>query len=375
MELLDQQDRIQNGDEEEACCALEEIAHFLHEKPFTPHSLFTSGHAQTLAAYAWPRRRSLRKMDAYEARLFEVEPGVRMLAHSSWQKNPKESPTLLLMHGLEGSSQSVYMIGTALKAFRAGFNIVRLNQRTCGGTEHLTPTLYDSGMSRDVRAVVRELIERDELKRIFVCGFSMSGNIVLKYAGEEAGSLPREISGVIAVSPSVDLFASANAIKRRENWIYHKSFMIDLRSRMRRKKRLFPDIYDTRGLSSIRTMRQFDERFTAQHGGYSNADDYYARASALPLIKRIRTPTLIIHAQDDPFIPYEPLKNRAVTENPYVITLAPRHGGHVGFISNETDAEDRFWAENRIVEFCRLIEETRRRRDTETRRKEQTKRN
>ncbi|HMF57051.1 MAG TPA: alpha/beta fold hydrolase, partial [Pyrinomonadaceae bacterium] len=279
------------------------------------------------------------------------------LAHCRWQKNLKERGTLLLMHGLEGSSQSIYMLGTTLKAFKAGFNVVRLNQRTCGGTEHLTHTLYHSGMSGDVRAVVQELIERDGLSRIFICGFSMSGNIVLKYAGEEAEDIPREISGVCAVSPSIDLSASACAIERRENWIYHRNFMIYLRSRMRRKKKLFPEVYDTSGLGKVRTMRQFDERFTAQHGGFDGADDYYTRASALPLISRIRTPTLIIHAQDDPFIPYEPLKKVAVTGNPFVITLAPPHGGHVGFISNETGVEDRFWAENRIVEFCRLIEE------------------
>lgn len=354
-ELSDSKEKIEVRDEEEVRHTLEPVARLLHEKPFVPHSMFVNGHAQTLAAYAWPRRRSLRNVIKQESRLFEIEPGVRVLAHTSWQNEPQAHATLLLTHGLEGSSQSVYIMGTAAKAFRAGFNVVRLNQRNCGGTEHLTPTLYNSGMSGDMRAVLKELIERDHLKRIFVCGFSMSGNIVLKYAGEESQNIPREISGIVAVSPSVDLSASERAMARRSNLIYHKNFMHYLRRRIRRKKRLFPKIYDTRGLRSVRTLRQFDDRFTAPHGGYASADDYYERASSLPLINRIRVPTLIIHAQDDPFIPYEPLKNAAVTENPFIITLAPERGGHVAFISNEANGEDRFWAENRIVEFCKLL--------------------
>jgi predicted alpha/beta-fold hydrolase len=334
---------------------LQAIALELEKKAFNPHTLFVNGHAQTIAAYAWPRRFALRALRTDEERFFEIEPGVRLLAHCRWHEERNAHPTLLLAHGLEGSSTSVYMLGTAAKAFEAGFNVLRLNQRNCGGTEHLTPTLYHSGMSGDLRAVVHELNMRDKLDRIFLTGFSMSGNIALKLAGEYGETPPLELKGICAVSPSVDLSASAEAIERPANRLYMRNFMHNLRRRIRYKQKLYPELYDATDLHLVRTIRDFDERYTAAHGGFINADDYYARASALPLLGRIRIPTLIIHAQDDPFIPFEPLRHPSIKENSYLVMLDPQHGGHVGFVASETEGEDRFWAENRLVEFCRLL--------------------
>ena len=165
---------------------LKQIAWMLAAKPFAPHPAFTNGHAQTLAAYYWPRPFLRRAHRQDEARLFEVEPGVRLLAHCRWQKDRRSHPTMLLAHGLEGASTSVYMLGTAEKAYRAGFNVVRLNFRTCGRTEHLTPTLYHAGMTGDLRAILCELIEKDQLAHILMVGFSMGGNMSLMYAGAEA---------------------------------------------------------------------------------------------------------------------------------------------------------------------------------------------
>jgi predicted alpha/beta-fold hydrolase len=337
-----------------------EVARALESKPFKPHPFFVNGHAQTLAGYAWPRRVLLLSRYADEERTFEVEPGVRILAHCRWQPGAPpataaEHPTLLLLHGLEGSSASRYMVGAAEKAFAIGFNVVRLNLRNCGDTDHLTPTLYNSGLSGDIRAVIKELIEIDGLRRIFLVGFSMSGNIALKLAGEDAEDAPPELAGICAVSPSIDLSSCAEAINRRANWAYQQSFLRSLRRRIRNKQKLYPELYDTSDLHLVRTIRDFDERYTAVDGGYKNADDYYSRASALPLIASIRVPSLIIHAQDDPFIPFEPLRDAEVSTNPYVLLLATAHGGHVGFVAADTEVEDRFWAENRVVEFCNLV--------------------
>lgn len=335
---------------------LSAIARALEAKPFKPHPLFVNGHAQTLAGYAWPRRALLLPRHADQERMFEVDPGVRILAHCRWQSGaPSAHPTLLLVHGLEGSSASRYMIGCAGKAFDIGFNVVRLNLRNCGDTEHLTPTLYNSGLSGDIRAVIKELIELDGLRRIFLAGFSMSGNIALKLAGEDAEDAPPELAGICAVSPSIDLSSCADAINRRANWVYQQSFLRSLRRRIRHKQKLYPELYDTSDLHLVRTIRDFDDRYTAVDGGYRDADDYYSRASALPLIPRIRVPSLIIHAQDDPFIPFEPLRDASVTRNPYVLLLTTPNGGHVGFVAADTQGEDRFWAENRVVEFCKLV--------------------
>ncbi|HEX8096913.1 MAG TPA: alpha/beta fold hydrolase [Pyrinomonadaceae bacterium] len=348
---------LQDHDAAHSRAALAAVARALREKPFRPHPLLNDGHSQTLGAYFWPRRFRLRGHGNDERRLFEVEPAVRLLAHCRWQEDRLAHPTVLLVHGLEGSSESVYMVSTAIKAFRAGFNVVRLNQRNCGGSEGLTQTLYHSGLVGDLRAVLGELTEGDHLARLYLVGFSMSGNMALKLAGEDAGRTPPELRAVCAVSPSVDLRSTADAIERRSNWLYRRSFIKALHRRVRTKKRLYPDVYDTAPLGRVRTIRDFDELYTARHGGYAGADDYYDRASSRPLLKDIRLPTLIIHAQDDPFIPFEPLRDPSVTGNPNILLLAPEHGGHVGFVGARADGEDRFWAENRVVEFCRLVEE------------------
>ena len=326
---------------------------------FEPHPLFKNGHAQTILAFAWPRYLTIPISDLSEERLFELEPNVRLLAHCHWQSDPTSHPTVLLVHGLEGSSKSKYMLGTAEKAFSCGFNVVRLNLRNCGGTEHLTPTLYHSGMTGDLRAILKELIEVDGLRTIFLVGFSMGGNMVLKLVGEDGKALPSQVSGVCAVSAAVDLSSCAEAVKFRANWIYEQYFLRSLCRRLRLKHDLYPELYDTSDLHLVHTIRDFDERYTAHDGGFKDADDYYRRASALPVIQHINRPTLIIHAQDDPFVPFEPLKDSSVASNPYVLLLTPKHGGHVGFIADRVKEQDRFWAENRIVEFCQLIDQNR----------------
>ena len=323
-------------------------------KPFTPHAAFKSGNAQTLAAYAWPRSYRIQRAPQDEERLLETEPGVKVLAHCRWQQRRHEHATVVIWHGMEGSANSVYMIATADKAFRAGFNVVRVNFRNCGGTEHLTPTLYHGGLSDDLRAVVKQLIENEGLKRIFLLGFSLGGNMVLKLAGEYGEDAPSEVVAACVVSPSVDLQASADLIASRRNWIYHKQFMRSLKIRIRLKKKLFPDVYDLSRLPRIRNLREFDEAFTSIASGFLNAEDYYHRASSIRVVANIRIPMLIIHAEDDPFIPFEPLRHRMFSENPYIMMVATERGGHVAFVSAIRGNEDRFWAENRAVEYFQL---------------------
>lgn len=342
---------------ESAGARLREIARALSAEPFRPHRLFRGGHAQIVAYYSWPHRlRYGVEHRRDESRLFEVASNARLLAHCRWQSDRRAHPTLILVHGLEGSSDSFYMLGTARKAYRAGFNVVRINSRTCGGTEHLSESLYHSGMSEDVRRVVEELTERDRLSDIYIVGFSMGGNLVLKLAGEYGDAAPRSLLGVCAVSPAMDLASCADAIEMRRNWLYNANFVWNLRRRLRRKAKLFPGLYDRQNIRRVRTVRDFDDLYTAVHGGFEDAADYYRQCSALQLVPRIRVPTLVVHAQDDPFIPFEPsFRHPSLGENPCVILLATERGGHVAFIGERSTREDRFWLENRIVEFGRLL--------------------
>ncbi|HKP11397.1 MAG TPA: alpha/beta fold hydrolase, partial [Blastocatellia bacterium] len=273
----------------------------------------------------------------------------------SWQADRSSCPTLVLAHGMEGSTESRYMLGTAEKALAAGLNVIRMNVRNCGGTEHLTPTLYHAGLTDDLKQVIKELGERDGLHEIYLAGFSLGGNMVLKLAGEYAGQAPPQLRGVIAVSPSIDLASCADAIEMRSNLIYHFKFITSLRNRLRRKARLFPDRYDASRLRGVWTIRRFDDLITAPHMGFRNVAHYYERASALPFVKQITVPALIVHAKDDPFIPFAPFEREEVAANPNVALVAPDHGGHVGFVSANGEGEGRFWAEAMIVEFARLI--------------------
>ncbi len=317
-------------------------------REFEAHPLLKNGHAMTIAAVFWPRKFAL---PPAEERLFEVEPGTRLLGHCHWQAHRWERPVIVLVHGLEGSSKSPYMRGIAEKAFAAGFSVVRLNQRNCGGTERLTPTLYNSGMSGDYRAVLFELIERDGFRKIFFAGYSMGGNLVLKMAGELSGNAPMELRGVCGVCPAVDLAVCADALEKRENFLYERHFVNGLMTRYRHKATLFPERYARDGFGPVRTVREFDDKITAPQFGYGGAKEYYADASARRVAGEIRVPTLIVTAQDDPFVLYASFAERAIRENPAIRLAAPEHGGHCAFISRH-GGEERFWAEKRIVEFC-----------------------
>ncbi len=305
----------------------------------------------TIAASFW--RRKFPRLSKSVSRLFEVESGTQIRGDCHWQENPQARPTLALLHGLEGSSESGYMLGTAEKAFISGFNVVRLNQRNCGGTEKLTPTLYHSGLSGDIRAVILELVERDSLPEVFAAGFSMGGNLVLKMAGEFGDAAPPQLRAFVAVAPSLDLAACADALAQRQNFLYNRHFVKSLKKHMRYKASLFPEVFplDLAAFRRIKTVRDFDDVVTARFCGFQDAAEYYERSSAAKLIAAIRLPTLILTAQDDPFVPFRPFQNSAIRANPSVTLFAPPHGGHCAFISEEAGA-NRFWAEARIVEFC-----------------------
>lgn len=315
---------------------------------YVPVPRWAGGHKMTL--YAWARRRTFPELPAAEERYFDVAPDARVLAHCHWQPHPAERLTLVALHGLEGSSEAHYMRGVAAKAWARGFNVIRLNQRNCGGTEHLSAGLYHSGLTADPMFVMRELIERDGLSRIAFAGYSLGGNLALKLAGELGGEAPPALIGVAAISPVIELDACVRAIERPENRMYEWNFCRNLQSRMRRKARAWPGMFDLTGLWRVWSIREFDERYTAPHHGFHGASDYYYRASAMRVIDRIALPALIVTAEDDPFVPPEPFRDPRVTGNPHITTVITRHGGHCGFIC-EPNGDDGYWAERMIVDF------------------------
>jgi len=304
-----------------------------------------------MTLYAWGKPRHFPTLPPPEPRYFDVAPGTRVLAHCHWQRRPWEHPTILLLHGLESSSAAHYVRGLSDKAFAAGFNAVRLNQRNCGGTEALSDSLYHSGLTHDPHFVVRELVEVDGLPSIAVAGYSLGGNLALKLAGDFGSTPPKELCGVCAVSPTIDLAECVAALEAPQNWIYQRHFVRNLKKRMRRKARAFPEKFSVAPLRGVNTIREFDEAYTAPFHGFQGASDYYHRASAMRVIDKIAVPALIISAEDDPFVPSTPFRHNAVVTNTHMTVKLTPHGGHCGFIEERSGTYDGYWAEREIVEF------------------------
>lgn len=316
---------------------------------FVPALALRNRHAMTILPKFWPRGDTLTGVPT-ERRVFQVTPETGILGYCHWQVIRRDAPTMLLLHGLEGCSDSHYMKGLAAKGWRAGLNVIRLNQRTCGGSEGLTPTLYNSGLSQDFRRVVEELAVSDRLDRLWFVGYSMGGNLALKMAGEVGASLPA-LSGVIAVCPNIDPTRCVAALEEPQNRLYHDYFLTRLKARVRRMAAMDSMKWDLSPLDELRTIRAFDDVYTAPDGGYRNVTDYYDRSGARHVLADVRVPTVILTAQDDPFIPFAMFSAPAITDNPSISVSAPSFGGHCGFLQRNRLGEDRFWAENRIVEL------------------------
>lgn len=320
------------------------------EQPsFTARRLLRGGHLQTLAGFFLLRGSHL---PPAEDRYVEVEAGVKILCRCHWQADRRNALTVLVVHGLEGSSESGYVIGVTQKGLAAGMNMIRVNQRNCGGTDHLAPTLYNSSLSGDIAAVARNVIGQDQVSRIALAGFSMGGNLVLKTAGEWGGEGPPEFRAVAAVCPAMDLAASADALHLPGNRLYEQYFMLKLRQRFRNKARLFPGQFDPGRLRGVKSLRGFDDKVTAYYCGFEGAVDYYARAAASNVVDRIVVPGLILHAANDPFIRLIPETRRKISANPNLTFIESTDGGHCSFLADANGYDGR-WAERRIIEFLR----------------------
>ena len=316
---------------------------------FEPHPWLTNGHLQTIVGNFLPR-------PAFDlpdvAETVEVDPadGSRVLCHCHWQPEAVRAArlTAVLVHGLNGSSNSRYICGIAQRAWDAGMNVIRMNMRNCGGTDALSPTLFHSGRSEDVGAVVRHFTDRFGLKRVALIGYSMGGNLVLKMAGEWGDKAP--LFAVAAVCPAIDLAAGSDALHEPANRGYEWHFLRGLMRRFRRKVALFPELYDTTGIGPIKSLRQFDNEIVARYCGFADADDYYYRAASARVVDKIVVPTLVLQANDDPFIRLFPETRAKLRANPHIAFAETRHGGHCAYLSRD-QGDEIHWAEAAVIRF------------------------
>lgn len=320
--------------------------------PFVPRRGMSNGDVQTLFANFLPRKIHLPPAENVIVQVDSANNS-RVLCHCNWQPEAVRSRrmTILIVHGLEGSSSSQYMLGNADKALRAGWNVIRMNMRNCCGTEQLAPTLYHSGLSDDVAAVARFFAEREGLRQMAWIGYSMGGNLVLKAAGEAGFAAPAYLRSVVGVSPVIDMQPSADALHLRRNRVYELNFLKNMLRRYRRKAELMPEIFKLDRCHHVHSIRDYDEHIVAPNCGFAGADDYYERAASARVIDRIAVPTLILHSLDDPFIRLLPKTRAKIIANPNIHYVETTRGGHCGYLAPARDGNDGYWAESTLIGF------------------------
>lgn len=269
----------------------------------------------------------------------------------------EDAPIVLVLHGLEGSTRRRYMLVTYRELLARGLRPIGLNFRSCGGEPNRLPRFYHSGDTDDVRHVIGHLTDRFRGVPMGAIGFSLGGNVLLKYLGEEGVGAGERLRAAVAVSVPFDLTAGAATLERGlMGRVYTEYFLRNLRRKVRAKARILDGHVDVHATLRARTLRAFDDAATAPLHGFAGSDDYYRRSSSAPYLERIRIPTLLLQAEDDPFLPADAIPRDAIARNPHLVAGFTERGGHVGFIAWSDAPGDprrrlRFWAEEEAARF------------------------
>ena len=255
----------------------------------------------------------------------------------------------ILSHGLEADMETGYIQGMAAALVRRGWDVLRWNFRGCGTDPNRLLRMYHSGATEDLHAVVRHAMKNHPAQSIDLVGFSLGGNLTLKYLGERPAELPSHLHRAVVFSVPCDLACSSRQLALPSNWIYMHRFLVAMRAKVRAKKRLFPDQLDLTGLEKIRTFQEFDDRFTAPIHGFRDAADYWKQNSSRQFLSQIKLPTLLINAANDPFLGPGCYPVAEASGSSHFHFESPSTGGHVGFTSFGNAGE--YWSEARAVSF------------------------
>lgn len=253
---------------------------------------------------------------------------------------------LILLHGLEGNSNATYIRGMAHQFYRQGWDIAAINFRGCSGEPNHNIISYHSGFTQDLDQCVGWA--ENHYHTIAIIGFSLGGNITLKYVGEKGGTLSSKIVAVTGISVPVDLHSSGECMEKPGTFIYRKRFLRSLKQKARLKYNIFPNDIDLKATLSAKKIREFDDRYTAPIHGFKNVEDYYTQSSSKQTIPQIAVPTLIINAQDDLFLGAGCYPVKECSVNPKCTLLTPRYGGHVGFSQLKAGP---YWTERTVLKF------------------------
>ena len=319
-------------------------------RPF--HPLFKNPHLATIAGNFWPRPESEIRWPVSDV-LYEPAPGVELLVRTQSPERPIGE--VILVHGLEGSSESGYARSMAAAALAAGYVAHSYNMRGCGGSPWNPQANYHSGQTGDLLHVARERRRLSGLP-IYAVGYSLGGNVVLKLAGELGAEGPSLLAGVCSDSAPIDLAASVRATGKPSNFLYRRRFVEKLKERVRRRNPSAPGLFPLEHLPRVRTIYDFDDFYTARIFGFGTAENYYRTQSSNQFLEHIRVPTLLVQAKDDPMIPFAIYGHPAFARNPFLRLAAVEHGGHLGFLSR---TRPRFWLDALLMDWLAELEKSR----------------
>ena len=322
-------------------------------RPFRPPAWLRNPHLQTVgarmlrpsAAVAFRRERWETPDGDFLDLDFVVEREIRAGGEAA------PTPRVVVLHGLEGCSESGYVQQTCRELVLRGFAPVALNFRSRGGEPNRRRRFYHSGETGDLAFVLERLRERRPETPVAAVGFSLGGNVLVKLLGERGEGARDLVGAAVAVSVPYDLAAGARALEGGLGPMYSAYFLRSLRRSVRAKERARGHDYGLDGFAAFGSLREFDDAFTAPVHGFRDAEDYYRRSSAARFLPDVRVPTLILQARDDPFLPAEALPEATIRSNPWLVDAITDHGGHVGFLEGATPWRPRFWAEEAAARF------------------------
>lgn len=309
--------------------------------PYKAKGLFKSGHFSTIYS---AKLRPIPKVAQQRERL-ELSDGDFVDVDWSYAAT-KVSKVAILLHGLEGNAQRVYMQGQAKQLIESGWDVAAMNHRGCSGDENRLYVSYNSGRTQDVSELIEHIQNLTQYSQIALVGFSLGGNLVLKYLGEQQ-HIPSKVCCGVAISAPLDLSSSLQKLIKPHNFVYNMTFVNDLRKKYKRKMKHFPKLMDAKELKKVHSLLDFDQLYTAPAHGFEDAYDYYKKSSSLPYLPNIKTPVLILNAANDTFLSEHCYPINLATKHKKVYLETPETGGHVGFhISNNV-----YYSEKRTVAF------------------------